>query len=491
MATDLALSLLRVPGMRALLRQADALVRWSGIRGFDGAAVGRRTAGWKTATSSINTELLGANARLRSRARDLVRNDANVKRAVTSIVANTIGTGIRPRAATGDKERNKRIDALWERWGEQCFVEHDLDVYGIQRLAMQGMVEGGETLLRRRPRKLEDGLPVPLQVQVLEAELLDERRNEELPSGGRIVQGVEYDPLDRRNFYWLHARHPGEAWSESVRVAAGGLAHGFHMVRPGQARGFPWLSAIIMGARDLGDLRVAELMRRKMESCMVGVIQRPPSRDPKGGVDQVTDGDGNPVETMQPGTFLYAPDQIAFNHPASVGGAAEYERMQLQNLGAGVDTPYDVISGDMSQANFSSLRAGRNEYYAFLGQVQWLTVIPLVCRPLWRWFVDMSQAMGLIEPDPVPVEWDTPGFASVNPLQDIQADILAVRAGAMTLGQMIAKRGYNPIEVLEELARWNALLDELKLVLDSDPRRTQKAGGVQVSDPIGELTPAA
>lgn len=56
----------------------------------------------------------------------------------------------------------------------------------------------------------------------------------------------------------------------------------------------------------------------------------------------------------------------------------------------------------------------------------------------------------------------------------------------MTLGQMIAKRGYNPIEVLEELARWNALLDEFKPVLDSDPRRTQKAGAFQASDQAGE-----
>ena len=43
------------------------------------------------------------------------------------------------------------------------------------------------------------------------------------------------------------------------------------------------------------------------------------------------------------------------------------------------------------------------------------------------------------------------------------------------------KRGYDPDEVLEELAAENDQLDELGLVLDSDPRRVAQTGKAQVT----------
>ena len=44
-------------------------------------------------------------------------------------------------------------------------------------------------------------------------------------------------------------------------------------------------------------------------------------------------------------------------------------------------------------------------------------------------------------------------------MKDIQADILAVRAGVMTLKEAIARQGYEPAQVLAEIAATNAELD--------------------------------
>ena len=52
--------------------------------------------------------------------------------------------------------------------------------------------------MRLRERRVEDGLPVPLQLQVLEADHLDGTRTEELKDGGFVLQGVEFDALGRR-----------------------------------------------------------------------------------------------------------------------------------------------------------------------------------------------------------------------------------------------------------------------------------------------------
>ncbi len=73
------------------------------------------------------------------------------------------------------------------------------------------MIEAGEVLVRRRLRRSSDGLAVPLQLQVLEADFLDATK-----SGGlgkrRLVQGIEFDAIGRRRAYWLHAEHPGDAY---------------------------------------------------------------------------------------------------------------------------------------------------------------------------------------------------------------------------------------------------------------------------------------
>jgi len=49
----------------------------------------------------------------------------------------------------------------------------------------------------------------------------------------------------------------------------------------------------------------------------------------------------------------------------------------------------------------------------------------------------------------------------------------------MTLAEAIARQGRNPEAVLAEIAATNERLDELGLVLDSDPRRVTKTGVAQ------------
>ena len=87
-----------------------------------------------------------------------------------------------------------------------------------------------------------------------------------------------------------------------------------------------------------------------------------------------------------------------------------------------------------------------------------------------------AQAAGKLPNGAISAEWTAPRFEAVDPLKDIQADILAVRAGVMTLKEAIARQGYDPAQVLAEIAATNAELDAAGLVLDTDPRRSTKTG---------------
>jgi capsid protein len=153
--------------------------------------------------------------------------------------------------------------------------------------------------------------------------------------------------------------------------------------------------------------------------------------------------------------------------------------VQLHIIAAGFRVPYELMTGDLSQVNFSSIRAGLNEFRRMIDAMQWQIVIPGFCAPVWRWFLDAAFTAGLIPTTDVPAEWAPPSFESVNPLQDAQTDLPETRAGFATLPQQIAKRGYDPKKVLAEYAECLALADGLGLVLDSDPRKVSQAGLTQ------------
>ena len=88
----------RTAARRVLARQAFETL----TRGYDGAAKGRRTDGWRATGSSADTEIGVAGALLRDRMRDLVRNNPHAAKAVAVLVNNIIGAGIMPGAASGD-----------------------------------------------------------------------------------------------------------------------------------------------------------------------------------------------------------------------------------------------------------------------------------------------------------------------------------------------------------------------------------------------------
>ena len=101
----------RMAARRVMARQAFETL----TRGYDGAARGRRTEGWRAPGSSADTEIGVAGALLRDRMRDLVRNNPHAAKAVAVLVNNIIGSGLMPRAASGDDTLDRKVDALFEK----------------------------------------------------------------------------------------------------------------------------------------------------------------------------------------------------------------------------------------------------------------------------------------------------------------------------------------------------------------------------------------
>jgi capsid protein len=67
----------------------------------------------------------------------------------------------------------------------------------------------------------------------------------------------------------------------------------------------------------------------------------------------------------------------------------------------------------------------------------------------------------------------------VDPLKDAMAIRLMTRMGLKTWGQAVAEEGYDPETQSAEIAKWNAVADDLGLILDGDARRTAGTGAAQ------------
>jgi capsid protein len=64
----------------------------------------------------------------------------------------------------------------------------------------------------------------------------------------------------------------------------------------------------------------------------------------------------------------------------------------------------------------------------------------------------------------------------VDPLKDMTAELLAVRSGFKTMPQALAEMGFDAEVQLAEIAKFNTLVDDLGVILDTDARRMARGG---------------
>jgi lambda family phage portal protein len=464
------------------------------VRAYDGASVGRRVNTWLPGGSSATTEILASSEYLRHRSRELARNNPTARRALSILSLYLVGAGIRPRPKTGNKILDTRISALWSAWSRVCRPDSAGNIYTAQSLAVRSWLESGEVLIRRRWRPNDWNLPVPVQLQILEADYLDTTLDQALPGGRRILGGIEMDTYGRRAAYHLWREHPGERIAAvsnafvSVSVPASEVLHLYQETRPGQVRGVPWLHAVMLPLFDLTGYTDAERTRKKMESCLAAFVEGSnpdeiPSGEEADGIAPATttDASGNPIEMFEPGMIAYlGPSKtVKFNQPAPSVGTREFVRVSMHEIAAGCDIPYEALTSDLAEVNFSSIKVGRNELRLLAQVLRQQVVIPLLCDPIWRWFSEAAALADPSIPGDIPVEWTEPAIVEVDRETEAKSDELEMRIGTRSRREIVVGKGTDPDRLDEEIREDHEAREASGVVLDSDPAQTAKSGQKQ------------
>lgn len=482
-------------------RPAPRATAAGGGPAYRGGGSGRRFAGLPGPNVGPTRVLRQYGDALRRRSRQLVRDNPWAANGVEAWVANAIGTGIMARSLAPDAAFRAAADRVFDAWTAEADASGFVDWYGMQALAVRAMLEAGEVFVRVRPREERDGLAVPLQLQVLEAEHCPIDLNRALGNGNVIRAGVEFSPIGRVVAYHFTREHPGEdvlrdagATTDTVAVPARFVRHLFRPLRPGQVRGEPWLARVLLALSDFDEYTDAERVRKKTTAMFGGFVRVPDRDDARNVLGEDTDDDddaeGGATVAMEPGTFPYlAPgEDVTFAEPTDVGGSFEpFTTFNLRAVAAGLGIPYEALTWDLSKVNYSSIRAGTLEFRRRVEAVVHQVIVHRLCRPVWEDVLRAAVLAGTLDAaafgrDPraaLAARWFPQGWAWVDPQKEIAAQIAAIRAGLTSRSAAIAETGEAPELVDAEIAADAARADALGLVLDSDPRRVQGSGAYQ------------
>ncbi|MDD5461844.1 MAG: phage portal protein [Methylococcales bacterium] len=438
---------------------------------YDASSTGRRLNSFDAPGYGPNLAATVELNLLRNRSRASIRNNPWMSRGLKADVANEIGTGIVPRSKCSNEKFKKEIRLLWSDWTPYADAGGILDAYGVQMSAVRARKESGEVFIRIRQRLLKDNLPVPVQFQLIEADFCPVHLNSMASNGNEIISGIEFDSIGRRVAYWMYKKHPGEYgnFSDLVRVPASEIIHHYIPLRPGQIRGEPNAIQAIVRAHLYEKYDDAELGRKETRAHYTGVIHRPDygqtdyKYDPISGLPISEDDGGVPQLDLEPGTFssLLPGEQIELfdGDPGNIG-YLDYQRQQLLSIAAGMDVPYELVSGDYRGINDRVWRAIMNQYRREVEQTQDLFTIQQVCLIMWETVVDIAIRSGAISApgyetkrrDYLSADHRAPAWAYINPLQDANAMAKLKNEGFESRSSLIAERGWDAEDVDQQRA---------------------------------------
>jgi len=446
-------------------------------RKYNAGELSKRTSKVDRQTRSPHFEVNGGSQkRLRGFSRELERNSKWVKKALKTIPNNIIGAdGIRPSFDGNITELSKtRLKNIWKRWAEttECDYRGRNTIYGLQYMIDQAMHRDGEVLVIKRWMPAGRFETIPLKFQVLEADFLDDDYTQDLDNGHYVINGVEFDENDQRVAYWIFQQHPGGSivWSlpERERVAASDVLHIFREERPGQVRGIPSGVQAFLNIEDWNEFQDAQLIGKKVQAAFAAFIKTagdiPATVDEKNRASKIQPGI---IEYMSPG------DEVEFANPPKGDSDDGYNRWQALGIAAAYSLTYEALTGDLSNVNFSAGRMGHIEMGRGFAHEQHQVIIPLFCDPVIKAMVLAARLQGLL-PESITVDlevsWTPPRREMIDPTKEVPASIEAVRGGITSWQEEVRGRGWNPDDLIREIAAAQKLFDDNGLVIEADAR---------------------
>lgn len=433
---------------------------------YTGSIVSRLTEDWITSNQTANTEIWQSLEKLRSRSRDLSRNNRYIVKYLSSQEQNIIGDEgftlqmrIRRNNGTPDKSANDAIETPFWEWGKEA-TACGMTWHQAKCMALRSTIVDGEILLRKR---IMAGQP---RLEFIEADRLDYNftgRN----GDNRIVMGVEVNQYGRPVAYhilnylptdFLGAQSAPDRRRE--RVPADQIIHVFEKTRPGQLRGTPWIAPVMKALHHIEGYEDAEVIAARIAASKMGFFSSKEGAEYEGEMG----ADGAKIMEAAPGQFEHIGnnDFQTFDPGSPNSNYPDFVKAQLRGISAGLKEPYNLLASDLEGVNYSSLRGGlldARETYKM--RQKWF--VSAFINPVFSWWLEYSLLAGNIRLEngsPLPFrkldrfnapEWRGRRWSWVDPLKDIQAVEKALTLKLTSHKEVLADQGKWIEETFEDI----------------------------------------
>lgn len=453
-------------------------------RAYDAAVMSRLTEDWSTWTTSADLDLWADIYRLRARARREAQNNPLGRKALRIFRKNVFGPdGIRLRAKVPMKKGkklnvtlNKTIEQLFKQWGrpENCTIQGNMSWKFSQSFIGEQFFRDGECFVRRRfaPNKFNFAL------QFIDPDQLDTNYYlYQMQNGNVIRMGIEMTQDGRPVAYHFWDRHPAE-WSISprnrIRIPAEEVIHLYAPSRVMQSRGVSELASALMTMHMKGQYEMAEVVAARITAAKMGFFEK--STSDAGFTGAERDENRNVKVNMAPGTVETLPEGMTFKpwdpqHPTSQFPA--FTKMLTRMIGAGCDMSYETLANDREGVNYSSIRAGLlddrdtwREWQNYFSE--------MLCDRVIAWFLESCWLSGFLPQaslweDLLPyMEWTGRAWAWIDPLKDMQANVLAIENGIVTRTEQLASVGNDFEETMDTFKYEQEYMKQLGLEFGTD-----------------------
>lgn len=453
------------------LKRQYARMHLAKAGGYSGASTSKRSLSeWAASYHDADGDILPDLGRLRTRSRDLARNNPLAGGALNTKVSNVVGSGLMFRADIDNQFLNlsQEQEVAWEDnaerefrlWAEStyCDVTGLQNFYALQALAFRSLLENGDVFVLL-PSIENPGWPYTLSLQLIEADRVcnaDNQRDTETLSGG-----IERDKNGKPLRYHIMNQHPGSTihsglrtWNLVAANSSSGRRRVIHLMkrkRIGQNRGVPDLAPIMHALKQLGDYTEAEIDAAVVNAMFAVFI----TTESGVGLPPLTaPGQGETKE----GEIKLSPGLIASLRPGEKISSANTGRPNtefnnfvtaiLRQIGMALEIPYEVLIKHFT-SSYSASRGALNEAWKyFKSERVWFA--QNFSQPIYEEFLFEAVTLGRI-PAPGFIEdvrfrkaysgaqWIGPAKGQIDELKEANAVAKRLETGLTTLDQETAE----------------------------------------------------
>lgn len=463
-------------------------------RSYHAASPSRLFADYIESERSPDSELYPVIARMRARSRDLARNNEYARRYFNLLKTNVVGEhgfklqvkALDPRGAL-DTDGNQSIETAFKVWGKRgnCTADGKMSWVDVQKMVVEGLARDGEVfVIKHRGNAFHDSFAL----EFLEPDQIDEKKNERLDGGREIRMGVELDKFKKPIAYHVLTSHPGDYDFASMvkspkhkRVPAEQMIHVFMPLRAGQTRGEPWMSSAMASIKQLNGWREASIVAARMGASKMGFFT-----SPSGDGFVADDLDGNvPIIDAQPGTFHQLPQGVdlkTFDVGYPTSEFDSFHRSVLKGIASALGVSYTSLANDLEATSYSSIRQGALEERDFYRSVQQVMTDHFV-RPVYEAWIEAAMEVDTLF---MPIAtYDKFSTASefrgrawnwVDPMKEMNAAVLGMKNGILSLQDVASQYGKDTEELLAEIQRDKSLMEQFGIKYALEPYGSTQMG---------------